>query len=346
MSYFGFGVIYNPSSLAYSARMFDAQAGSSWRDGGGDTFDGWNGFRLTINGSTSAIVSSTEMNDSSGAITTKTMTIGGQEVTVYSKWLDRDFFLIQCRYGGASGVLSFYGGVGSDGGGVETISGLIGSSGGTPDPRIYWAVVPLLSDELNTTVVSTSGKDPLTVNVTAMTGGFALLFSWAYAAHMDIYNCLVDLRAEYQTSEIHWPSYAAPQHTVKAIGDTKLHWANNETREQAWPGENSIKETPAQSPEKICPITSVSALSAPPSRKDFGFISGIVTRKSVPAAGKHVICLDERFNLVAETISAGNGYYRFDNLLINKLYTIHAYDNEIYQYAPVGADRRMPEAYP
>lgn len=132
---------------------------------------------------------------------------------------------------------------------------------------------------------------------------------------------------------------------VPAIGSGPI-WANRETKAQAWPGEIGAKESLAHSPDKICRIASVPALSAPPSRKDLGFISGIVTRKSVPASGKHVVCLDERFNLVAETISAENGYYRFDNLLINKLYTIHAYDNDTYQYAPVGADRRTPEAYP
>lgn len=153
-----------------------------------------------------------------------------------------------------------------------------------------------------------------------------------------LYGCTVRVHSvKYQLDEVAIPLCELP---------IKLLWANIETREQAWPGENNIKETTAHSPEKICPITSASALNAPPARKDFGFIEGVVTRKSVPAAGKHVICLDEKFNLIAETTSAENGYYRFDSLLINGLYAIHAYDNDIYQYAPVGADRRTPEAYP
>ena len=135
---------------------------------------------------------------------------------------------------------------------------------------------------------------------------------------------------------------------VLSVGDIGLGlaWANPETREQAWPGEYSVKETLAQLPEKAFPVLAVSALSAPPSRSDLGYIAGVITRKGVVAPNKHVICLDARFNLVAETTSAENGYYRFDNLPINGLCAIHAYDNETYQYAPVGADRRTPEAYP
>ena len=125
-----------------------------------------------------------------------------------------------------------------------------------------------------------------------------------------------------------------------------LLWANQETREQAWPGEIESKELPVHPPVDMFPVMTVAALNAPVTRGQLGFISGVITRKSVPTGGNHVICLDERFNLIAETTSAANGYYRFDNLPINHLYTIHAYDNEIYQYAPIGADRRTPEAYP
>lgn len=123
-------------------------------------------------------------------------------------------------------------------------------------------------------------------------------------------------------------------------------WANNETKAQAWPAENSWKQLVAQPAKKAYSATTVAMLSGPPSKSSLGFIAGVVTRKAIPAAGKHVICLDGTFNLIAETVSATNGYYRFDSLPINGLYAIHAYDNEIYQYAPVGADRRTPEAYP
>lgn len=123
-------------------------------------------------------------------------------------------------------------------------------------------------------------------------------------------------------------------------------WANKESRIQAWPGENSCKQTASQSAKKAYGITTAAMLNAPPLRKDFGFIEGVITRKTAPAVGQHVICLDDKFNLVTETLSGAGGYYRFDSLPINGLYAIHAYDNNEYKYAPVGADRRTPEAYP
>lgn len=126
---------------------------------------------------------------------------------------------------------------------------------------------------------------------------------------------------------------------------TDVSFANNETRTQAWPGENGLKQLDSQTAEKAYGITTAAMLNAPPLRKDFGFIEGVITRKTAPAVGQHVICLDDRFNLVAETLSGAGGYYRFDSLPMNGLYAIHAYDNNEYKYAPVGADRRTPEAY-
>ncbi len=122
-------------------------------------------------------------------------------------------------------------------------------------------------------------------------------------------------------------------------------WANHETRLQAWPGENNYKALGSQTAKKSYGVNTAATLNSPPLRKDFGFIEGVITRKTVPAVGQHVICLDDRFNLVAETLSGAGGYYRFDSLPINGLYAIHAYDNNEYKYAPVGADRRTPEAY-
>lgn len=126
---------------------------------------------------------------------------------------------------------------------------------------------------------------------------------------------------------------------------TALLWANEESRVKAWPGENRCKQTASQTAKKVYGVTTAAMLNAPPLRKDFGFIEGVITRKTAPAVGQHVICLDDRFNLVAETLSGAGGYYRFDSLPINGLYAIHAYDNNEYKYAPVGADRRTPEAY-
>lgn len=122
-------------------------------------------------------------------------------------------------------------------------------------------------------------------------------------------------------------------------------WANIETKAQAWPGESGCKQIASQTAEKAYGVTTVSMLNAPPLRKDFGFIEGVITCKTAPAVGQHVICLNDRFNLIAETLSGSGGYYRFDNLPINGFYAIHAYDNNEYKYAPVGADRRTPEAY-
>lgn len=135
-----------------------------------------------------------------------------------------------------------------------------------------------------------------------------------------------------------------PANTCILRGQSPV-WANKETQIQAWPGENSCKQT-SQTAKKVYGVTAVSMLTTPPLRKDFGFIEGVITRKTAPAVGQHVICLDDRCNLVAETLSGTGGQYRFDSLPINGLYAIHAYDNNEYKYAPVGADRRTPEAYP
>lgn len=133
--------------------------------------------------------------------------------------------------------------------------------------------------------------------------------------------------------------------SAKNFAAQTLVLANPETRISAWPGENSCKQMASQTAKKSYGVTTSSMLNAPPLRKDFGFIEGVITRKKVSAVGQHVICLDDRFNLVAETFSAVGGHYRFDSLPINGLYAIHAYDNNEYKYAPVGADRRTPEAY-
>lgn len=82
-----------------------------------------------------------------------------------------------------------------------------------------------------------------------------------------------------------------------------------------------------------------------PLRSELGFIRGVITRKGQIAAGQHVVCLNSRFNLVAETISAADGSYRFDSLSIYDTYIVIAQDNWDFKYAPVGADRRTPEAY-
>nr|WP_321238701.1 hypothetical protein [uncultured Tolumonas sp.] len=133
---------------------------------------------------------------------------------------------------------------------------------------------------------------------------------------------------------------------IGVIKTSVFLFANKETKEQAWPGENNCKKIESSVAENAYRLTKVEMLNVPPQRKDLGYIEGVITRKTEPAVGQLVICLDERFNLIEETLSGSGGYYRFDSLPINGLYAIHAYDNNEYKYAPVGADRRTPEAYP
>jgi len=92
-------------------------------------------------------------------------------------------------------------------------------------------------------------------------------------------------------------------------------------------------------------INLVPHFDVPPSRASLGYIAGVITRQQVPAVGQRVLCLDKSWNLVAETRSGAGGAYRFDGLNRNEQYTILAQDNWTFTYAPVGADRRTPEAY-
>ena len=66
--------------------------------------------------------------------------------------------------------------------------------------------------------------------------------------------------------------------------------------------------------------------------------NGVITSYSI-----HYTKLYEAF--VAETFSDAFGNYRFDGLMLGRYYTVIAQDNDSYQYAPVSADRRKPEAY-
>lgn len=158
--------------------------------------------------------------------------------------------------------------------------------------------------------------------------------------------CIPGVFAWYVNIRVHSVSYQVDGMTISAMTlPIILQFANKETRSQAWPGENSCKQPASQTAKKAYGVTTAAMLNAPPLRKDFGFIEGVITRKTAPAVGQHVICLDDSFNLVAETFSGAGGHYRFDSLPINGLYAIHAYDNNEYKYAPVGADRRTPEAY-
>lgn len=77
-----------------------------------------------------------------------------------------------------------------------------------------------------------------------------------------------------------------------------------------------------------------------------GFIKGTITARGAIAPNRNVFAHDDTGCYVADTISDAQGKYQFDGLLLNRWYTITAHDNDEYKYAPVGADRRTPEAYP
>lgn len=345
MSYLGFGDINNRAALAYPGRIFDAVSGSGWGDGGGDTFDNWSGFYVTINGVKTSILSASAMNDSSMLITENTQTIGGVPLTTSSHWEDREFFLVQCRYGAAQGILSFGGGIGSDGAGIASISGLIGSHGGTADPRIYWAIIPLFQSERESTTFSVVGSDPITVTTTPMTGGFGLLFSWAPVTHATVVSELSNLIAVYEDTTPRWWGGSTLQEIPILTTGFSPRFCNAETRQQAWPGEIAPVFL-VGGPQVGFSIIATADLSSPPPRTRLGYIRGVVTRKGVAAAGQRVACLDSHFNLVSETRSSSNGSYRFDSLSLFDTYIVIAQDNWDFTYAPASADRRTPEAYP
>ena len=144
---------------------------------------------------------------------------------------------------------------------------------------------------------------------------------------------------------INW-SYFGVSEVTAGTFKSQVAWANNETSNQAWPGEIAIKKPNNSKPVKYFKLNSPPDFNAPPARKTLGFIGGIVTRKGQIASGQNVVCLDSRFNLVAETTTAADGAYRFDSLINCDTYIVIAQDNWDFKYAPVGADRRTPEAYP
>ncbi len=124
-----------------------------------------------------------------------------------------------------------------------------------------------------------------------------------------------------------------------------LSRANSETVQQSFPGQSYCNSIKSGTPTRYLKTITPSDFSRPPLRSELGYISGVVTRKGAIAAGQHVVCLNSRFNLVDETVSANDGSYRFDSLSIFDTYIIMAQDNWDFNYAPVGADRRTPEAY-
>lgn len=133
-------------------------------------------------------------------------------------------------------------------------------------------------------------------------------------------------------------------YTIGLLAAPNFLFANSESKSQAWPGENHEVNIKVNS-VNVFIVSALSSISTTPKRTDLGFIRGVVTRKGQIAAGQYVVCLNSRFNLVAESVSASDGSYRFDSLNMYDTYIIIAQDNFDFKYAPVGADRRTPEAY-
>lgn len=137
-------------------------------------------------------------------------------------------------------------------------------------------------------------------------------------------------------------SYVYPAIPVQQATESSV-WSNEETPEQAWPGETAIQ-------------TEIDGTFAPirvfvgngidmPTRSDYGYIEGAITRRGDVAPAHIVACFDSGFNLIDTVTSGISGEYRFDNLPLQASYMIVAMDNAAYTYNPAAADRRTPRAY-
>lgn len=115
-----------------------------------------------------------------------------------------------------------------------------------------------------------------------------------------------------------------------------LTFSNKEPKTTAFVGNSAFIEL-----SKV--LSAVNGVLHP---SQLGFISGIITVKGEPAPNRRVFLHYDSGAYVSGTFSDESGNYRFDGLVLGRRYTITAHDNETYQYAPVGADRRTPEAYP
>lgn len=116
-------------------------------------------------------------------------------------------------------------------------------------------------------------------------------------------------------------------------------WANSKTRDDLWVGDNKFISIG----QKIKKLNLI--FGRIPEKKDLGFISGVITKKGIPASGHNVFCLDASFNIINKTKTLTDGSYRFDNLIIYSTYIIIAQDNWEFKYSPACADLRTPEAY-
>lgn len=88
------------------------------------------------------------------------------------------------------------------------------------------------------------------------------------------------------------------------------------------------------------------AITTPPQRSDYGYVTGSVTRKGTVATGQVVACFDSGLNLIDITRSKTDGQFRFDNLPLGSSYSVMALDNDTYTYTPASCDRLTPKEYP
>lgn len=126
-----------------------------------------------------------------------------------------------------------------------------------------------------------------------------------------------------------------PADAIPFVANMTVVWASPQSKAQC--------ETPNASKIEIPFFTTKFRYAAHP--RQLGYISGVVTEKGVIARGRRVVLLSSDWAFVAETRSDDQGKYQFDGLLLGRFYTVIAQDNDDYKYAPVGADRRTPEAY-
>ena len=138
-------------------------------------------------------------------------------------------------------------------------------------------------------------------------------------------------------------SYVYPAIPVQQAPSISV-WSNEETPAQAWPGETAIQ-------------TEIDGTFAPirvfvgngidmPTRSDYGYIDGTVTRKGSLVVGHRVVCFDSAFNIIDEKTTASNGAFRFDNLPLKSTVSVLAIDNDAYTYTPASCDRLTPKEYP
>lgn len=111
-----------------------------------------------------------------------------------------------------------------------------------------------------------------------------------------------------------------------------LLFGNQETKSQAWPGENQWSKLANRTVEYF---NSKDFISNYPVLDKLGYFQGKVTIDGDFTKGVKISCLDERYNIIKETYTDSNGYYILESLNNNTKYIITAYDNDLNGYDPL-----------